>query len=879
MKGYYSKADEPMFIYKCDSTDDTPTACAGGLPEACVGRREHFLCTRCPNDFITNDVDEDLPADNLDNGCQECTVVRETYLIIIVVAGLFLLSFELKEAQRSPLDEGPLEIEIKNVCGQLMMFLQILDAIQTAEIEFGDPFKSVLVRVTEPFEFAYVFSAVPCMSSGFKDPVSIFAIQIFLPVLFCIVITLVYLSVNCIKANFFPRDGLLNVFGEVLIEFYVAITIAMLTPFNCYDHPVDKTSMKAAPELLCFEGDHNTLIGLSVLGTCLFSISMLVITIVATWHYPRAMQKNDIGHLIRCHFLFNRWKPTMYWFVNVSVLRNFLVALVPMVLGHQGLVLSLMMIILILPLGWTANAMPRRTPAMNALDMHISFSQVIIVAIGSMASLPGSEGGETDFLSWCLMLICFSVGLVCCIIVLLKFGQFVSKGKTPGSWAFDVFFDHHMGAGANTARVLMHMYKYMFRKGKVFYDVDKYLVYRDSSIGVIMDAAKLSTHGVIGLSNETWCRDWCNAAIASLVKMHIPLSVLSIGTIEGNDSVGLQAVSSMTSGASKEMLPADVLEVLAAQAPRHKLRCFGLADELFPACLKAVLSTKAIHVSLASKSVIAQGLENMLQEMVAVPMPDNRNKDALALSPLLDKFFDFGEVDKRCVLISCDHADPEAVAVSRLFYSMFTDMLKSIGGNGAGVKPRASIADAQISLDVNDIGGFMQDVDMDAAAFSAKVRSGATSATVVIITQNSMQSISQLVRLGYIQQFAKECRPQPIAVTDAYAFPGMKVLDEIGKGHGVQYIGKRQESVLQYVTEAVSWQMCKLAWLQVLEKRVYLCDVKSMTEQVLVTRLSSCVLGVVVQLRAPAAACPTLPESSIQPDDAIEPMSVEEMLV
>merc|ERR1719478_649722 len=112
------------------------------------------------------------------------------------------------------------------------------------------------------------------MSSGLTDPVTIFAGKLFTPVVFLTIITIVYFVINMIRPNFLLRDGLMNVFGETLIEFYVSITLGVLSPFRCYKHPaLGEKSMYDSPEILCYDGgSHASLLGLSIMGMCLYTI-------------------------------------------------------------------------------------------------------------------------------------------------------------------------------------------------------------------------------------------------------------------------------------------------------------------------------------------------------------------------------------------------------------------------------------------------------------------------------------------------------------------------------------------------------------------------------------------------------------------------------
>merc|ERR1719183_1851628 len=129
------------------------------------------------------------------------------------------------------------------------------------------------------------------------------------------------------------------------------------------------------------------MIVLSIIGMFMYTVSAVVITLLAVWYHPKAMAKNDIGLLVRCHFLFNRWDAKAYWFAVPNVTRNALVAIWPMMLEDIGTAFSLQAITLLLPFIASAAVMPRRTPAMNALDVHMSMVQMIIIVCGPMMLL------------------------------------------------------------------------------------------------------------------------------------------------------------------------------------------------------------------------------------------------------------------------------------------------------------------------------------------------------------------------------------------------------------------------------------------------------------------------------------------------------------
>merc|ERR1719326_370245 len=94
---------------------------------------------------------------------------------------------------------------------------------------------------------------------------------------------------------------------------------------------------------------------------------------------------------------------------------------------------------------------PRRTPAMNHLDMWIQFVQLIVLGVGGMSVY---QGLETGFLGTILVIVVCSVFALAGCIAFMKALQFITKGRAPGSWSFDVFIDFHGGKGGIGARGL-----------------------------------------------------------------------------------------------------------------------------------------------------------------------------------------------------------------------------------------------------------------------------------------------------------------------------------------------------------------------------------------------------------------------------------------
>ena len=113
---------------------------------------------------------------------------------------------------------------------------------------------------------------------------------------------------------------------------------------------------------------------------------------------------------------------------------------------------------------------------MNALDVQIGSIQLAMLVVGAMSVYSGDL--RSDFMSWILALLAASIFITSFVIVLLEGMQWLSKNQSPGSWCFDVFLDHHAAGGGSSVRVLHVLLAHVVRPGKVFYDLDYYLVQR-----------------------------------------------------------------------------------------------------------------------------------------------------------------------------------------------------------------------------------------------------------------------------------------------------------------------------------------------------------------------------------------------------------------
>merc|ERR1719498_1862897 len=158
------------------------------------------------------------------------------------------------------------------------------------------------------------------------------------------------------------------------------------------------------------------------------------------------MKPNPIKFLCSCRFLFERWNPKYYWFCNVTIARNFVIAVLPSVMPQEELDVTIlcMTMALMIALVLLAFFSPRRTPGQNYLDLFISMVQLTILSFG-VTSVHGQPLKES-LSAGCVSLI-VAVGCAVLALSIFRACQLVSQ-----SVSYSMYLSHHAGAGGTSCR-------------------------------------------------------------------------------------------------------------------------------------------------------------------------------------------------------------------------------------------------------------------------------------------------------------------------------------------------------------------------------------------------------------------------------------------
>lgn len=744
--GYYIQDGKIDQVYLCEPKG----ACMGGKwgESVCRKPRQGFLCMECPDGLDLNSDFEQDPS-----GCEECSTMAMVVYAIVPFLVLAFCIYAMYATHPSPLDEKPDLTEAQNSIGQLIMFIQVVNALQAARMSYGQPMQDFVNSMISHFDPDRVFSSAPCLLSAFSDPVVRYSLTIVAPVALMTLLSVIYLIGKALFRGILPLSGLLNIMGEILVEFYISITLAIFSPFNCYGHPNGDASVRNYPQVICGETSHGAMVGLSVFGILAYPLTAMGVAVFMTWQFPRRLLKSDITFLVTGRFLFERWRPDCYWFCNISLVRNFWIAVLPCVMPEDALdkTLLLMAMVLLIAFCLLIWFKPRRSTGQNRLDCFVSYVQFTLVAFG-LTTVTGQQLSK-DLSTICCLLIASVF-----VIVLSLFGARCWKIMMRVT-AYAVYLSHHSGHGSCSCRVL-HKVLLSIVKGTVFYDIDA-----KDDLGMIIDSARNTLHMVVAFGSETLCRPWCIASVVAAHRKGTPLHTVVFTHPQPQQTVcsaiadSCKARSSFSGRFEKSRPPLFEVDTFA-------LRGYGVSQQDVHPALQAVTAVEPVFMNFLSEE--SCGLSELLDQSLGLERTTPVAAATQKLFQSKQRCSQLSEAGFRVAesvnLILSDPFDGDAVAVSRLFQSAFSQK-----------------------------GGWIEDQDLRPSDFATVVRTGKVLNTVFVFSQNTTKSIPQLGRLGLLHTYQGEMHMVPVAVGNSFEFPDQDFMSrlETGKGDfGLEAMGK-----------------------------------------------------------------------------------------
>lgn len=323
-QGYLlSEANGTFSAFRCESKAACP---ASDRLNTCAPHHSGNACGSCEENYMRSKSD----------GCKECSGTQWPIIIAIIVA-CFAIGMAA-HTQRNATDKQELDsVTAKVVFGQLVWALQTLGLFSGMMLNTGGGgainfFMVVSSLVTFDWDTWKTPCAVPTGSVLSKFVLQIFGVPI------VVVILLLSMGISnfvCTRQGLlvYPinKNRILNAVGQFMTMCFISIAISMLRPLNCIEHPNALQTMESEYSVICWSTDeHKVLVVLSMLAVLAYPVALLASVAYYSYRYPKMVQAGrGLEVLDSFHFLFKRFKADKYWYGFGYLLRNLLLALVP----------------------------------------------------------------------------------------------------------------------------------------------------------------------------------------------------------------------------------------------------------------------------------------------------------------------------------------------------------------------------------------------------------------------------------------------------------------------------------------------------------------------------------------------------------------------
>lgn len=422
------------------------------------------------------------------------------------IAACFLLLLSILRVEPSQLSFNLLTAAA--VASQLVIAIQMLGSMRQLSINWQEPVKQLL-EFTKLLTLDLDFIRISCIY-GTDSPVLEFVSQLLACPIGCTTLLILQLLTRCGIGRPKPFDSILNLCGLVFFAFFLSITLATLTPFQCVPNPNGTASMATEPGIICWRSEeHTALVLLALAGILSQPGAFLAWTTYTTIMYPSRVASGRGLRLVNRHrFLFHRFKAETYYYGLVVLYRSCFVAILPIAASDWPEVqVPILGAVLIASMALQARTYPWRTEQANNIDLVFTgFLLVILLGAAPLLRLDLSQ--STSVLGWMLCVpVCglIVVGAVFLVRSIVRHYQ--------QRYLFGIFLCHHKGGAGSLCR-LMKLMIARYSPTRVFLDCDQL-----ENLDLLFDIVRSSTQSVVVvLTRDLLKRVWCAGEITTAWK-------------------------------------------------------------------------------------------------------------------------------------------------------------------------------------------------------------------------------------------------------------------------------------------------------------------------------------------------------------------------
>lgn len=445
------------------------------------------------------------------------------------------------------------QISVLLTAGQVIMMFQTFSAMQHIKIDWTEPAMTIVNNLSV-FALNLDFLNLGCVVAQ-DDPLLRMCIQVFAYPVFLLVLSLAFLISRLLRRSLSLQGSMLfNMNGYCVLILYMSLTLVALLPFQCGLNPNGEYTMVSDPGLTCWHSDqHGLMVMIAILGVLMYPVSFLTLCIRATIMYPSYIRSGHGLVLVsKYKFLFQRFRPSNYYYGVIYLFRNTFLALIPVIgVAQPSLQIVSMAAIVLLSMTMQIRVWPWRTEAANIADM--CFAPAFIIFLVSAAPMidPQFQGnhsaGNRAPGQLCSALLCATIVLMMLTLAALALRWFSKMLKS--NLRYSVFLCHQKSAAGSFARFV----KIILDKhspDRVFLDSDQL-----HDLDQLFDQVQSQTkHLVVLLTQDLMTRVWCCGEIATAYSNRVSIVPISCNGCTVPDSGKLDAIIDSWTEQERQML-------------------------------------------------------------------------------------------------------------------------------------------------------------------------------------------------------------------------------------------------------------------------------------------------------------------------------------
>lgn len=504
--------------------------CPGGEIGTCAFGRIGRACNNCQDWFRKGSRGE----------CKACDGLR---IIPAIVAILLSCSFGvllyILFTRASSVTQRLDQISVLLTAGQVIMMFQTFSAMQHIKIDWTEPAMTIINHLSV-FSLNLDFLNLGCVVAQ-DAPLLRMCIQLFAYPVFLLGVSLTFLISRLLRRSL-QASMLFNMNGYCVLILYMSLTIVALLPFQCVLNPNGEYTMVSDPGLTCWHSDqHGLMVSIAILGILIYPVSFLTVCIRATIMYPSYIRSGQGLLLVsKYKFLFQRFRPSNYYYGVIYLFRNTFLALIPVIgVSQPSIQIVSMAAVLLLSMTMQIRVWPWRTEAANVADM--CFAPAFIIFLVSAAPMidPRFQGnhsaGNRAPGRLCSALLCASIVLM--MLTLSALAVRWCSRILQSSLRYQVFLCHQKSAAGSFARfVKIIMDKHS--PDQVFLDSDQL-----HDLDQLFDQVRSQTrHLVVLLTQDLMTRVWCCGEIVTAYSNRVSIVPVSCNGCTVPDSGSLDAI-------------------------------------------------------------------------------------------------------------------------------------------------------------------------------------------------------------------------------------------------------------------------------------------------------------------------------------------------